>query len=265
MATKSVISLLSWDSPVYLENLLRDLTDNTPGHDFSLIIVDQGSEPEVKALLRAFVRLIPNVTVRFLRDNIGYAGGHNFAYELMSGQGAFEYFVTINNDLMFGQAGWLDTLVAAMALDPQAGLGGPICCSLRPTPLSAPEDDYVFVCGAVTIIRASVAAELGLFDTAFQPAYGEDVDMCRRYEFFGHHQRHIPIPVEHEYLPEVPRVAVSKRAVLSAQYGDFPRINKVKVYQRWWLNPPALKSPADLATVFPGLYIPGRAADRILG
>ncbi len=258
MAPTALISLLSWDSPRYLENLLGDLAAHPPGSNYALIIVDQGSEPATRALIRAFAARRPQVSIRFLRNNIGYSAGHNLAYEIMRRKLAFDYFVTINNDVIFGRPGWLDTLVGAMEADHRLAVGGPFCDVVRPT-AAAVGQDFTYICGAVAIIRARVALRLGLFDAAFTPAYFEDTDMCRRYEAFGFRQRQIEIPVSHGYLEDADPVNVAKKEYLAASYGDFYLENKRRLYNRWWLSLPKLSDESELPSVFPQLYVPGVA------
>jgi len=149
-----------------------------------------------------------------------------------------------------------------MVADPGVAIGGPFCDAVRPT-AGAVNQDFAYICGAVAIIRTSVAERYGLFDAAFAPAYFEDTDMCRRYEWVGFRQRHIEIPVVHGYLSDTDPVNVAKKEVLAATYGNFYLNNKLLLFNRWWRHPPSLRSAADLRTTFPKLYIP-LAADRRL-
>lgn len=264
----SVLSLLVWDSPRYTGNLLSNLEWAPPSHDYPwhLHIIDQGSEPETKDLLRAWVPPRSGVSAQLLANNVGYGAGHNFVYASMLAQQPFDYFVTINSDVVFGAPDWLDTLVQAMEANPRAAIGGPFAYTreilddkhflLAPaTPEQCRAGAFEFITGAVAIIRARAVEELGLFDEIFSPAYFEDQDMVARYQHFGWEQLHIDIPVLHGYLGNAERVNEAKRAALDAEHGDF-RHRNMMTYTRRWRHDPLPTSPEDLRRRCPRLYFP---------
>lgn len=257
-----VISLLVWDSPWYLKNLLANLDAFPPGGVYHLRILDQGSGPDTVRLLQDYAAGKKHVSVDYLSENIGYSAGHNRNYAEMAKLLDFAYFVTINNDLVFGEPNWLETLVAAMEADPAAGVGGPTCYKAYPN-LIAPATraqkaagDYLFVNGAVAIVRAATVRRFGLFDEAFTPAYWEDADMCLRYGHFGARHIWIDLSMVHGYLGEAGRVNQEKYAVLADRYGDFRMKNQLLFVDRWGHNKAAYPREAELRAAFPQLYIP---------
>lgn len=264
MPPVSVISLLVWDSPRYLRNLLDNLDAYTPGHRYHLRILDQGSGPETVEMLRGWSAGKNHVSVDFLTHNIGYSAGHNRNYESLQRLVDFQYFVTINNDLAFGAPGWLNTLTEAMEAAPSAAVGGPVCYKSYPnhiapaTRAQKAAGDFLFVSGAVSIIRAETVRRCGLFDEVFTPAYWEDTDMCLRYRRFGYTHLWTDIDIVHGYLGEAGRVNQTKYAELDALYGDFRTRNQLTFMDRWKADRitayPA--RPDDLPAAFPRLYFP---------
>lgn len=264
MRPVTIVSLLVWDSVRYLDNLLRNLEAYRPGENFHLRILDQGSGPETLELLRAFDARHPWVSVEYLEANIGYSAGHNRNFEAMRQAGPFDYFVTINNDLIFGEPGWLDTLVKAMEADRSAAVGGPVCYVSEPgfiRPATRTEKQagrFFFVNGSVAVIRAAAVRRFGLFDEIYTPAYWEDADMCMRYKQFGLRDIYIDIPMFHAYLGEVERVNRAKNTDLVAVHGDFRTRNMHLFYERWATVEQRARFPteAGLRTGCPQLYVP---------
>lgn len=262
MRPVSVISLLVWDSPRYLRNLLDNLDAYPPGALYHLRVLDQGSGPETIQMLRDYAQGKNHVSVEFLSGNLGYSAGHNRNYANLQKTIDFKYFVTINNDLAFGEPGWLRVLVDAMEAAPKAAIGGPICFKAYPDYISPATraqkaaGDFLFVGGAVAIMRTEAVKRCGLFDEAFTPAYWEDTDMCMRYRQFGFDHIWIDIPVVHGYLGEAGRVNQEKYAELDARFGDFRTRNQLLFMERWGTKRGEYPKEADLRQAFPGLYIP---------
>lgn len=264
MTPITIISLLSWDSPTYLRNLLANLDAYPPGRSYyHLHILDQGSQPETLEILERFAAGKSYVSVEYLPENIGYGPGHNQSHRTMSRAGSFDYFLTINNDLVFGEPGWLDLLVEGMERAPGAAIGGPMCHKNRPGMLSPATreemraGDFLFVTGAVAMIRNAAIRRYGLFDEAYAPAYWEDADLAMRYRHFGFGQTYIDIPVLHGYLGAIDRVNVAKNGQLETRWGDFKTLNQELFARRWGLKADPLPTgEGDLRACFPKLYVP---------
>jgi GT2 family glycosyltransferase len=265
---RTVISLLIWDSVRYLDNLLRNLETFVPGEGFHLRILDQGSGAATRELLSAYQARYQHVSIDWLPENIGYSAGHNRTFESMRLGGPFDYFITINDDLVFGVPGWLDTMVRAMEATPDAAAGGPICYTPEPGLIRLSTLDekltgrFQFVAGTVCIIRASIVHRLGLFDESFTPAYWEDADMCTRYAHFGQRHIYIDVPLVHGYLGGAERANLAKNTELVARHGDF-RARNLNFFHRRWGTPEARSSfPTDESALrlhCPRLYIPAAA------
>lgn len=263
MKPVSVVSLLVWDSPRYLANLLDNLDAFPADSPHHLRILDQGSGPETVEMLKNYAEGRNHVSVEFLSGNLGYSAGHNRNYDQLAKVLDFSYFVTINNDLLFAEPGWLATLVDAMEAAPNAAIGGPTCYKNYPSHIAPATreqkaaGDFLFVTGVVSIIRTSMVRRVGLFDEAFTPAYWEDADMCLRYRRFGFDHLWIDLPLVHGYLGEAGRVNQAKYAELNERFGDFRTRNQLLFIDRWNRRLAEYpKNETELGTAFPRLYIP---------
>jgi GT2 family glycosyltransferase len=259
---RALVSILVWDSHVYTKNLLANLDFAVPGTSFAVYFLDQGSGDETKGLLRDFVPNRSRMNAILLPQNIGYSAGHNFNYAQALKNGVqFDYFITVNSDVAFGEPGWVDMLVAAMDANPKAAIGGPFGCKQTPTHIEhcsvarMRAGDFSFVSGAVSIIRAETVRQIGLFDEIYTPAYFEDQDMVMRYLHYGWSQIHIDVPVVHGYLGEAVKVNKEKRAELLAVHGDFGKRN-LETYLRRWNSPNALIKTSQPLDWENRLYIP---------
>lgn len=263
MRPRTVISILTWDSFLYTRNLLMNLAWALPGQNTTVMVLDQGSGPDTVDFLKDFVPRHAGFTARLRPRNIGYGPGHNDNYRAALAQGPFDYFITVNSDTVFGEPGWADRMVDAMEADPKAALGGPFAYKALPggyapsTRAEMEEGRFLFITGAVAIMRASAVAEAGLFDEAFEPAYWEDADMALRYERLGFRQIFIDVPVFHGYLGAVERTNVAKNGSLTAEWGDYKARN-LSTFTRRWVGPNALGLTEDPRTWGNRLYIPGR-------
>ncbi|MFN3076092.1 MAG: glycosyltransferase [Alphaproteobacteria bacterium] len=261
MRPRSVISLLVWDSPLYTRNLLKNLDWAVPGNSMHTIILDQGSEPETRDYLREYVPSRSNISAILLDENIGYGAGHNRNYQTARDQGEFDYFITINNDVVFGEQLWADRLVDMMEANPRAAIGGPFGYRrdgdyLTP---STKEDmksgNFLFVTGAICIIRAAAVEQAGLFDEAYSPAYWEDYDMAMRYLHFGWEQIFIDISAVHGYFGNDEKVSRKKKEALLERHGNFEERNR-EIFNRRWIGIPPLSERENPLSWSDALYRP---------
>ena len=259
---RSIVSILVWDSHTYTKNLLANMDWAPPGNNTWTYILDQGSDAPTRDLLRDYVPKRTNISARLLGENIGYSAGHNLNYKLALQDGRdFDYFITVNSDIAFGEPLWVDQMVDAMEANPKAALGGPFGykqCEGYIAPCSVAEmraGRFLFITGAVTIVRARAVRQCGLFDEVYSPAYYEDQDMVNRYQHFGWEQIFTDIPVVHGYLGEMEKVNRQKREDLKLRHGDFALRNQ-HTFTRRWVGPnrlSATSSPLDWGDT---LYIP---------
>jgi GT2 family glycosyltransferase len=262
MPARTVISILVWDSPIYTRNLLLNLDWAVPGKDCRIIILDQGSAEETRSFVRSYAAERPNVMALLLDRNIGYGAGHNLVYRSALEGGAFDYFITLNSDSLFPEPGWADEMVGAMDANPDAAIGGPLGYGIRDSyfvPSSKQQlasGDFLFITGAVAIIRAKAVREHGLFDEIYTPAYWEDADMVLRYRHYGWRQLFVDIPILHGYLGEKIKVNQQKREQLKAEFGEFQNRN-MREFMTRYLGPQRAALKSDPLSWSPRLFRPG--------
>jgi len=262
-----LISILSWESPRYLANLLDNITAFRPAFRARahIHILEQGSSEETRALVRRFVASGAGRTAEYLDRNLGFTSGHNRVFDTVYRRFRFDYFMVLNQDALFGRAAWADRLVDAMEADPSVAIGGPSAWerSARPGTLlescdrATTKPEAVFsIQGSVAIIRTAVVERLGLFDTVFTPAYFEDTDLCRRYVHAGHRLGWFPIEYVHAYLGDPARLIIERRAELRERFGDFDKRNRTEFLQRWLVGEPLKVTPELVRRRWPTVYFP---------
>lgn len=177
----------------------------TKAHDVEVVVVDNGSKPEIGERLVAAFLTEPRVHYRRLGRNLSYATALNVGFAASTG----ELVVFLSNQTV-PRGDWLSPLRAALD-DPSvrgaqplvlnsddtiqsAGLFFPAKDTL-PSPFLAghpPEDArragdrrFSAISGAVMLVRAHEFEELGGFDAAFLSSL-QDLDLClRASERFG--------------------------------------------------------------------------------
>lgn len=260
MAPRIVISLLSWDSEIYTRNILLNFGVIDPGIGCHIHITDQGSRTELRQMVADFVKNRPNASMTQLEENIGYGAGHNLAHKTLSERFEFDYFVTLNNDSLFGRHGWLKHMVEIMDKNLRLGLGGPLAMRRVPgeeerEPPPASTQPFSFISGACVIIREQAIRRIGLFDEVYAPAYWEDTDLAFRYRRYGWGQKLMRTNFLHSYLGREATVSREKLPMLMEKHGDFFARNREIFLARWMEGAPTPAEP-DLIRAFPGLYIP---------
>ena len=266
----ALISILSWDSPRYLSNLLDNLDARVPSHagdvDTHIHILDQGSSEECRQLIDAFVAGRSGRTAEFLKQNVGFSRGHNHVFDLVHRHRPFDFFVPVNQDVLFGHSGWLDQLVAGMR-DESVAVGGPVAwrlCDapgalLETFPASESDPERIYsIQGSVAIVRARVVERFGLFDNAFTPAYFEDTDLCRRYVHAGYRLARISVEHVHSYLGPKQKLIRQKKDALRTAFGDFRTRNMHLFIRRWMNGTPPPVTADTLHEHWPHVYRPQR-------
>ena len=183
----------------WLPDCLRALSAQEARARLEVVVVDNGSSDSTASLLRAD---FPAVTVLRLPDNQGYARGNNLALRRALAAGA-ELVALINDDVEVGP-GWLQSLLAAAAAHPEAGL---FCGTLlfrgeervnstgleidrfgrardrdfglARSDLRRPDGPIAGATGGAMLLRGELLRRIGLFDPGYF-AYYEDVDLSLR-------------------------------------------------------------------------------------
>jgi GT2 family glycosyltransferase len=175
--------------------------------DFDLIIVDNGSSDNSRAIIEKYQAQDKRVRSVFRRKNYGYTGGVNPGMELAIRENA-DFVAPFNNDAV-ADKDWLKHLVAYLKAHNEAGIAA---CKLlhldgqtfdstadlytiwglpyprgRDEPVSDKYDRQTEIFGAsggASLYRVAMLREIGLFDQDFF-AYYEDIDLSFRAHLAG--------------------------------------------------------------------------------
>ena len=199
-----VISIVSYCQRALLNRCLSNIRSLTLPSTWTIIVVDNNSSDgsaDMIAQNYPFVRLIR------LKNNLGYAGGHNVAYEKTDSS----IFFVLNPDIIV-LPGSLEILVQMFERFPEAAIVGPCLFNPDGSPQFSARRFYTWktvayrrlpiwgkkkvndyhlmkdcdfsqlrsvdwVLGAAMGIRRQAFSGSGLFDTRYK-LYFEDVDLC---------------------------------------------------------------------------------------
>ena len=201
------VVILNYNGRKFLADFLPIVLENT--QDATIYVADNGSSDDSLALLAAD---FPSVSVLFWAENLGYAGGYNFAL----GQIKADYFVLMNSDIA-PRKNWLPPLVAyfeannsVAAAQPflldyhkpdyfeYAGAAGgfwdssgyPFCRGRLFDTLEKNEGQYAtsvvnWATGACLMVRAEAFHKVGGLDP-YLFAHMEEIDLCWRMQRAGY-------------------------------------------------------------------------------
>jgi O-antigen biosynthesis protein len=237
------ISVLIWDTPEYAEGLLRNLFFEQPIGEtpHKVYVLDQGSGWKTRRVLRRYRDRVQIVRVK---ENVGFPAGHNLVFETAMSAGPVEAFCVLNSDVRFAESNWLDRLVETLHSDQKNAVAGPVGIQVNPGPerrghgtIATSEDmaagKYDMLSGCISLIRSTVAMELGLYDEVFTPGYFEDGDMGYRYHEAGYRSVYCPLKFEHGYLGPRTSTAKQHKDVLRKKFGNFREKNRQCFVSRW--------------------------------
>jgi len=216
---KLTIAVISWNDRAGLRNCLNSIYRSPCRSDFEVMVIDNFSEDGSAAMVR---QEFPDIRLISNSRNLGFCGACNQAVEVSGG----DLILFLNSDIeVLPEA--LDRMVEGMGKNPETGICGghlvdPSGATQKgftvrrfPTPLSVVfelllidklfpnnritrryrmidhnHDKSGFVdqpAGACLLVRRAVFKKIGMMDTAFYPAWFEDVDFCLRARRSGFH------------------------------------------------------------------------------
>lgn len=204
------IAILNYNGQGYLESYLPSILESSADMDFDILVIDNASTDDSVPYVKEWH---PEVRVRELQTNYGFAGGYNKG---LQGETA-KYLAIINSDVLVTE-GWLDPLVRLLELNEDIGavqpkirsmeqrsqfeyagaagglvdrLGYPFC---RGRVFNTCEDDdgqydsmidVSWTSGACMLIRRELFEGLGGFDADYF-AHHEEIDLCYRMRRAGY-------------------------------------------------------------------------------
>jgi len=113
------IIIVVWNQLGYTKLAVDFLLKNSPPTPIELVIVDNGSKPNVKEY---FDSIRGRVEINYVRNqtNLGPIRGINQGIAAAK----YYYITVIHNDVLILEGGWLEKIKAAMDADPRIGLVG---------------------------------------------------------------------------------------------------------------------------------------------
>jgi GT2 family glycosyltransferase len=201
------VVILNFNGRKFLSDFLPIVLENTP--DTTIYVADNGSSDDSLALLASD---FPGVSVLSWAENLGYAGGYNFAL----GQINADYFVLMNSDIA-PRKNWLSPLVSYFEAHPlvaaaqpflldyhkpdyfeYAGAAGgfwdsygyPFCRGRLFNTLEKNEGQYAtsivnWATGACLMVRSEAFHKVGGLDP-YLFAHMEEIDLCWRMQRAGY-------------------------------------------------------------------------------
>ncbi len=175
-----------------------------------ILIVDQGSEPDVVAKLEASIRDIPRASLMKLAKNVGVAMGRNLAVSM----GQSPYIVALDSDAEFADCHELERVAALLDANQRLCAIGFRIVNYFNGEIDHTSWDYPPACrpdmafattrfiGAGHAIRRNVFEEVGGYDAQLFFC-GEELDLCYRMLNTGHRIAYMPeVVVRHKVSPE---------------------------------------------------------------
>jgi GT2 family glycosyltransferase len=116
------VIIVSYNNLELMQRTLASILEKTEYPNYEVIVVDNGSGPEVTDYLEEMAAEYPDqIKVVLNGRNVGFAAANNIGITMAT---ASEYIVLLNNDVIVTRA-WLTTLIGHLA-DEQIGLVGPV-------------------------------------------------------------------------------------------------------------------------------------------
>lgn len=183
--------------------------------------------------------------------NVGFGMGHNLSFDAVP----CDYFLVLNDDIGFPDVDWLATALAILETDTVVAAVGAASNPGSITPFYANGTwarewhrwPLRYVEGSVMLLRASVFAEVGKFDPAYEWALFEDTDLSFRIQAMGYRLEWIDIPHEHwrassfNVLPSGVKGAILEhnRSVFYSKWNasiNEGRIGRFQIFDLWSLG-----------------------------
>lgn len=238
------IIVLSWNHPELTQACVQSVLENTK-LPVRLIIVDNGSNEETKAILRTF-KGTDTVQFEFLYNpaNLGFPKGCNQGIQISQAQ----YICLLNNDTVV-YPHWLSEMIQTAESNPQIGIVNPASNAFGEPPDRIPPEKIMTEMGSCIgfcmLIKRVVIDKIGLLDEGYEQAYYEDIDYCLSAKKEGF----LCVMAHHAYVSHVgeassphknPSYVQRNRRYFFNKWGAVQRILYPLCLDRSWVESPQL-------------------------
>ena len=118
---KATIIIVTYNNLEYTRLALNSVLTKTTYPDYEVVVVDNGSAPEMQRWLDDYASKSSRVKVFLNQHNLGFAAANNIGIRAAADS---EYVVLLNNDCIV-TPGWLTKLIQYLR-DPKVGMVGPV-------------------------------------------------------------------------------------------------------------------------------------------
>jgi GT2 family glycosyltransferase/glycosyltransferase involved in cell wall biosynthesis len=175
----------------YARRCLESVYQAATRVEFEVIVVDNGSSPDVALWLSSEMERRAGLSVLSFDRPLGFARAVNEGAR----KARHDFLLLLNSDSIVTD-GWLDGLIDTMRTDPRIGIASPVSCHCGPSPqlVSGPPEPgaphhlieeprrLFFFC---VMIRRELWESLGGLDEIYQLGTFEDDDFCLRARMAG--------------------------------------------------------------------------------
>jgi len=210
---KVTIIILNWNGKNISINCIKSLIKNTDYNNYKIIFVDNGS---TDGSVQAIKKLFPKIDIIANEKNLGFPKGMNIGIRFAKKKYNPDYFLLLNNDIVFCQKNWLKELISVFDEDQQIGIANPILLfpngeiqrvggkikgnvnliitSVTSNPENVFEEELkkskireidMFL-GACFLIKKEVVEKIGLLDERYSPYLVEDLEYSFRAKKAGY-------------------------------------------------------------------------------
>ncbi len=212
---RTAVVILNWNTEGFLRKFLPALLRAVRKVEGSEVVVADNASSD--GSLEVMKALFPDVTTIAFEKNLGFTGGYNEAFNILSKGEDPEYFLLINSDIEVDAnflrplVDWMDSHPDCAACAPKlhsyqerekfeyAGAAGgyldrygyPFCRGRVMGRIETDHGQYdqatdvLWASGACLMLRSKVFKEMGGLDRRFF-AHMEEIDLCWRMQLHGH-------------------------------------------------------------------------------
>lgn len=245
--TVSVI-IISYNSSKTIEECLVSLNEQT-FRDFEVILLDNNSTDNTKMIIESLQHQL-NYTIKtfYLSENLGFAGGNNFALSCISSN--TKYIGLINPDAKADKY-WLQTLIKEMDNNSDIGISASKLLTYDGSDIDSAGDimlttfrgfkreakgrlsymnsEYIFgACGGAALYRRTMIDQIGFFDQDFF-IQCEDTDLNFRAQLAGWKVLYVPNAIVYHRVSHSIGKASDTGVYYSQRNMEFVRIKNVPI------------------------------------